>query len=880
MKLLDSAAYCGPGIWSARPAFWMIVDTGPAGSWAPARLGPAFAGGLTALLPGLREHGRDGVSLPQAGQDREALAAGRLLAHVALELLRLAGHGMGRGSAELLSEPQRVRVVVECFDAALSPPLVRFAVSLLLRLRAFALQGQDGPGEEWRRLVEDLGDFVKNLQARSLDLSTRALVEKGLERGIPWLRISPDAMFVQLGSGCFARRIMETSTCLDQGIGERICRNKQVTAQLLGSVGLPVPRQVRVAAPDQAVAAARVLGWPVVVKPVYLGKGMGVFVGLRSEAEVRQAAEKAFRYGPVVLVEQHVAGDDHRLLVVGGQLVAAARRLPAQVVGNGRDTVRQLVAAANRDPRRGIGFENLLVRLVLDDEALEQLRRVGLGPDSVLAAGVAVRLRGTANISTGGTAVDVTDQVHPDNRLAAEVAAAQSGLAVCGVDFISPDIGRSWQQVGGCIIELNQSPGLRPHQVANPRQDVTGPILDVLFPAARPARIPVAVVTGSNGKTTTCQMLARIFQTAGRVCGLATTQGVFLDGLLLKTGDLAGGAAGAAVLLQPRVEVAVLEAARKGLLRRGLPVDWCDVGAVLNVTGDHVGCDGIETIDDLARIKRLVAEGARQALVLNAEDPLCLAMASCSPASRHCLVAVSGVTPAIARHLADGGRAAVLERQSGGEMITFLTGGQRQAVLAIADIPAAHGGLAACNGTNALFAAAIAWEMGVETENIIAGLRSFQSTFESNPGRLNVYEGLPFRVVVDFAHNPDKYQALIDYAVGAAPSGRRIGVITSSGKRPDEHFRAIGRVCAGAFDHYLLARWEDPRGRGEWEVQELIRAALLGAGVEASRVEVCNREEEAVAKALELARAGDLVVLAVQEHRRCWEQLLRAGEKP
>jgi len=503
---------------------------------------------------------------------------------------------------------------------------------------------------------------------------------------------------------------------------------------------------------------------------------------------------------------------------------------------------------------------------------MAKLKKTGYSYKSVPGLNEVVYLSDTANISTGGTAIDVTDQVHPDNRFVAETAAFHLGLAVSGVDFITPDISRSWREVPGCIIEVNRCPGLRPHWIADPARDVVGPILDMLFPENQQARIPIAAVTGSNGKTTTCQMLAHILQSAGMKCGLATTQGIFINGTQIRSGDFAGNNGASIIFLDPQVEVAVLESARGGLLRNGLSFGHCEVGAILNIRDEHVGTDGVETVDELARVKRLVAEGARKAVVLNAEDDRCLAMASHSPAKKLCLVATDKDNRHVESHIAHGGQAVFLEEIDGRRHIVLFEGKRFLTVIETASIPASFNNMAFCNVENAMFAAAIAWEMGVSVDAIGEGLRTFQSSYDYNPGRLNIYDGLPFRVILDFAHNPTKYKAMVEFVDSLSTEGRRIIVISPSASRSDENLRQIAKECAGFFDHYFLARRDVPKmKRGEFGVQEFLHDALHSFGVDADCMTVCGIETEATQQALTFAKPGETLVLAVFDSSSCWE---------
>jgi cyanophycin synthetase len=874
MQITDSSYCYNPNIFAEKAVFWLQLHLGSLGKINTAGLGSSFARGLLTLLPGLMKHDLEaGIPFSSLLPQGQGLHLGRVVERIALELQRLTGNEVSWGTTIVKDTPEICLVVVECFDKALFPLVAQSSLFILNQLLPEPLRDKMEIPHNFD-LRRRLQMILQSLQAAGLDQSTKALVQKAQSRGIPWLRLSPTSCFVQLGSGCFARRIIETSTCLDDPIGERIAKNKHVTLQLLSEAGFLVPKQFVALSVQQAIQAARSIGYPVVVKPSHSGKGQGITTAIRFDAGVARAIEIAFKYGATAVIEQHVEGDDHRLLVVGGKLVAAAKRIPAHVKGDGVHSVAELIQLSNRDPRRGIGFQNLLVQLELNDRTLFLLKRAGYSPETIPRKDQIIALSDTANISTGGTALDVTAQVHQDNQYIAESVALHLGLAVCGVDMITPDISRSWREIPGYIIEVNHSPGMQPHWLTNPNQDVVGPILDMLFPAEKPVQMPIAAVTGSNGKTTTCSMLAHILRTAGMKCGLATTQGVFIDGHQTLYGDCAGANGARSIMLQKQLEVAVLESSRRGLLRNGLSCNFCDVGAVLNITSEHVGNDGIESIEELARIKRLVVESARRAVILNADDTHCLDMVAFSRAQRLCLVSTHSENNTVKAHVAQGGHAVVLSHENGLAHIVFMAGSRTISLLATNDIPATYGNRASCNISNAMFAAALAWEMDVPVDKIINGLHSFHTTFAMNPGRLNLYEGLPFKVVLDFAHNPAKFDALKQFIIKLPCKGRRIGVITSPGNRVDGHFQDIARVCAGVFTHYLLARWDDPRGRKEREVQTIMYHALLESGVNPANITICNTETEATERALSLAGKDDTVVLAVQNHSRCWQRIL------
>jgi cyanophycin synthetase len=643
-----------------------------------------------------------------------------------------------------------------------------------------------------------------------------------------------------------------------------------------------VPQQRLARSVDECVRQAQRLGYPVVVKPLDANHGRGVSINLTTDDEVRVAFEKAREHARTIVIETFLPGFDHRMLVVGGHLVAVAKRVPGHVVGDGTRTIAQLVEVVNSDPRRGIGHEKVLTRLEFDHQAERLLEQKGFTRDTVLPAGEVCFLRSTGNLSTGGTAIDLTDVVHPDNRDMAERAAKAIGLDVGGIDFITVDISRSYREVGGGICEVNAAPGFRMHVApteGKPR-DVAGPVMDMLFPPGTPARIPIAAITGTNGKTTTSRMLAHIHKMDGRKVGLATTDGVYIDGERTVVGDMTGPKAAQMVLRDPEVDLAVLETARGGLVRAGMGYRTCDVGAVLNVTADHLGLRGVDTVEQLAEVKRIVVEVARDVAVLNADDELCLRMADHTRATRIAYVTMNPRHELVRQHIAAGGMAMVLEEQIRGHMITLYDRGTHVPLLWTHLIPATLEGLALHNVQNAMFAAAVAHAQGVKVENIRQGLRTFDTTFFQAPGRLNVYDKLPFKVILDYGHNPAAMKAMGDMVRRMDVPGRRIGVVSAPGDRRDEDIAEIARAAGAAFDHIILRRDDDPRGRDRDEVPTLMSRALRDSGFAADKVQIIIDEAAAIDAALALAQPGDLLVIFGDNLTRSWKQVIyfRHGE--
>ncbi|HOU65244.1 MAG TPA: cyanophycin synthetase, partial [Thermomonas sp.] len=718
--------------------------------------------------------------------------------------------------------------------------------------------------------------FIRYAQRRALGPSTMSLVRAAEERGIPWLRLNEQSL-VQLGHGKYQQRIQATVTGRTPHIAVELASDKEETNKILGSLGLPVPRQVLVTSQTDAIKAARRLGGPVVLKPYNGNHGRGITINVSAEDDIRAGFEAAREHSRSVIVETYLAGDDHRLLVVNGELVAATRRTPGHVVGDGASTVAQLVEVVNSDPRRGVGHEKVLTKLKLDREAELMLERAGYTADSVPKAGEVVPLRSTANLSTGGTATDVTDIIHPDNRAMAERAVRAIGLDVGGVDFLSTNIAESYKAIGGGICEVNAAPGFRMHiapSEGTPR-DAAGPVIDMLFPPGTPSRVPIAAVTGTNGKTTTSRMLAHIAKMAGYTPGLTTTDGVYIDGQRTVEGDMTGPVSARMVMADPQIDFAVLETARGGLVRAGMGVAEVDVGAVINVASDHLGLKGIDTLEQLAEVKRIVVEVARECAVLNADDPNVLKMSAYTDAKVICYVTMNPSHPLVREHVRAGGRACALEAGVNGHMITLYDKGSHIPLLWTHLIPATLEGRALHNVQNAMFAASIAFSLGMKLDAIRHGLRTFDTTFFQAPGRMNVYGEHPFKVIMDYAHNAHATSVMADLAQRLDVGGRRIVVVAGPGDRRDEDLRDIAATVAGKFDHYIVRRDDGLRGRDGDEVPRIIARALEAAGVDASAISMIPDEQEAVDAALRMGQPGDLLVVFADALVRTWKQIIR-----
>jgi cyanophycin synthetase len=877
MKLLDSSVYLGPSIYAHFPVIRLTIDLGELEQWPSRKLGQAFVDGLLSALPGLREHGcsygAPGGFVRRLTED-EGTWLGHVLEHVAIELQNEAGSKVTFGKTRDAGAPGVYDIVYQYEQAEVGLEAGQLAMRLLHSLLPESLRpaGVLPPDFAFATAREE---FIRFTQRRALGPSTAALVRAAEERDIPVIRLNNQSL-VQFGHARYQRRIQATITSETRHIAVEIASDKEETNRILSTLGLPVPQQRLVYSEEEAATAAQKLRFPVVVKPYNGNHGRGVALDLKDGAHVRAAFLKAREISRAVIVESFVTGRDYRMLVVNGQLVAVAERVPGRVVGDGRHTVAELVEITNQDPRRGIGHEKVLTRLELDAQAERCLADRGYTRDTVPARDEIVPLRLTGNLSTGGTAIDVTDIVHPDNVEMAVRAIRAIGLDVGGVDFITGDITHSYKEAGGAICEVNAAPGFRMHVAPSegkPR-DVAGPVMDMLFPPGTPARIPIATITGTNGKTTTARMVAHVLKLAGRSVGLTTTDGVYINGQLTVKGDMTGPISARMVLRDPSVDVAVLESARGGILRRGLGYRKCSVGAVLNIQSDHLGLKGVDTLDQLAEVKRVVVEVAQDTAVLNADDPRCLRMADHTPAKHVCYVTQQIHYPLVKEHVRAGGRACALEEGVNGHMITLFDGGLHLPVMWTHAIPSTLDGRARHNVQNAMFAIAIAYALGVKVEDIRQGLRTFDTSFELAPGRTNVCDRHPFKVIMDYGHNAAAVRAMCDLADRIEVRGRRVCVLAAPGDRRDEDIVEIGRTAAGHFDFYLCRRDDGLRGRKSNEVPLMLRAALLEEGVPAQQVMVIPDEQEATSEALRMARPGDLLLLFADALARTWNQVL------
>ena len=883
LRLLNKSVYRGPHLFGALPMVRLQLDLGRLEAWPTDRL-PDFAERLVALLPGLGSHG---CSYKAAGgllrRLEEGTWLGHVVEHVALELQTLAGSPVTRGKTRSVKgRPGVYNVLFNYRFEAVGVAAGYAALRLVNSLLPEDLQGVAGVegGQTPFDLEAELAALKALVRRHALGPTTAALVREAGRRDIPVARLN-DQSLLRLGWGR-RQKILRASITGDTSlIAVETAGDKHLAKSLLAAAGVPTPRGTVVRTAAEAVAEAAKIRGPVVTKPLDGNHGRGVTVGLTTPEQVSWGFEQARVHGRRVIVEEQFHGRDYRILVINGAVVAVAERAPAQVVGDGRQTIAALIEALNADPRRGVGHEAVMTRVVVDEALRQRIAGEGLALDSVPTAGQIVRLRDTANLSTGGSAIDRTDVIHPVNAMIARRAAAVIGLDIAGIDFLAPDITRPVTDTGGGIVEINAAPGFRMHlePAEGQARNVAKPVIDMLFPDKRPARIPVVAVTGTNGKSTTVRMVAQILSRWGLTVGFTSTSGVYVGGERIVKGDASGPISARMVLADPMVDAAVLETARGGILREGLGFDRCDVGCVLNVTDDHLGLKDINTLEDLAAVKSVVTESvSRRGLsVLNGDDPQTLGIARYAR-GRVAFFSLRGgrdLSPYLQKHIAEGGIVAVLEPAAAGGELVILDGDRRLPLISVDAIPATLRGQAQFNVANALAAGLIAYGLRAPIDTIAAGLASFQSSFADNPGRLNIHDTHGFRIILDYAHNPAGIAALGELVQSLRPSyGQAIGCVSIPGDRRDADILAMGAAAMDLFDHVVFREKPDGRGRKPGEVLALLRRGALEAGGDPTHIECIPAEMAAIAACLNRARAGDLVVLLPTDVEAAWQQVL------
>lgn len=872
MRILDIKALRGPNYWSGyrKRLIVMRLDLEDF-EQRPTDKIENFTARLEEVMPSLVKHG---CSYQEAGgflrRVEEGTWAGHVIEHLALELQTLAGMDTGYGRTRETSETGVYNVVFSYIEEEAGRYAARAAVKLFEDLAA---------GVALEELKLALADDVQRLREIREDVrfgpSTGAIVQEAENRDIPHIRLNTQSL-VQLGYGVNQQRIQATVTGRTNMIAVDLASDKDATKKLLGSMGVPVPLGYQIVDEDELERIVERLGFPLAVKPLDANHGKGITVGLQTLEEVRAAFPLAQKYSRYVIVEQSLPGQDFRALVVNNRLIAVAERIPAHIIGDGKHTIKELIDITNFDPRRGYGHENVLTLIDVDAQTESLLAARSYTLDTVLGAGEVFRLKTTANISTGGTAIDRTDEVHPFNVSLFERIARIIGLDVAGIDVVAPDLSTPLTENGGGIIEVNAAPGFRMHLAPSEglARNVAEHVIDMLFPPGTPSRVPVIAVTGTNGKTTTTRLIAHILKNSGLSVGFTTTEGIYIGNSLIQPGDNTGPVSAQLVLKDPTVEIAVLETARGGIIRAGLGFDRCDIGVVMNVTVDHLGLKDIETIEDMARVKAVVprAVGRNGHAVLNADDELVFAMREDTP-GHIALFSMEEENPHIVEHTQEGGIACVFENG----YVTLLKGRWKVRVEKVINIPLTYGGRAAFMIQNVLAATLAAYLQNISIEDIRVGLTTFVPSVAQTPGRLNLIEMGDFTVLIDFAHNPAGMEALQRF-ISKFPNKTKTGVIGGTGDRRDDDIRLYGRIAAQMFTNVIVREDDDLRGRAPGETKRLVIEGLRSVNPDIP-VKEFRDGPEAINYALKNTRKGELLVILADNVSRSIELVSKFREQ-
>jgi cyanophycin synthetase len=842
MDISRIRALRGPNLWSTHTAIEAVVTCTPAECALQTRNG--FEGRLRVRFPGL--------SPLQPTGNADTVPMAHVLELAALELQAQAGCPVTFSRTTATLEPATFQVVVEYSEEAVGRLALELAESL-------CLAAQNDTPFDLQQALEQLRELDEDVR---LGPSTGAIAQAAVARNIPYRRMTQGSM-IMFGWGSKQRRIQAAEMDVTSAIAEAIAQDKQLTKKLLSAAGVPTPAGREVATPEDAWAAALEIGLPVVIKPKAGNQGKGVTVNITAREQLMAAYTTASEFSDDMLVERYIPGNDFRLLVVGNKLVAAARRDPPSVAGDGSLTIRELVEQVNKDPRRGQGHATSLTKIRFDDIALASLAAQGFHAESIPPKGKRVTLRHNANLSTGGSATDVTDDVHPKVAARAIAAAQMVGLDICGVDMVCNSILRPLEEQGGGVVEVNAAPGLRMHLSPSfgKGRAVGEAIISTMFGEHENGRIPVVAVTGTNGKTTTVRLISHLLAQSGLRVGMTNTDGVYIDGQRIDTGDCSGPKSARNVLQHPDVDAAVLETARGGMLREGLAFDRCDVAVVTNVgSGDHLGLSYITTVEDLAVLKRVIVQNIADTgvAVLNATDPIVVAMA------QHCRGSVTFFAldrnhPVMATHLAQGRCAVYVENNC----IVAAQGGVIKYQLPLANIPITLNGSIGFQVENVMASVAAVWGLGRDWATIQQGLSNFVNDSDNALGRFNLFNYRGATVIADYGHNADAIAALVR-AVESMPAKRRSVVISGAGDRRDEDIRQQTEILGHAFDDVVLYQDQCQRGRADGEVLALLRAGLN----QATRTQVIHEiqgEFLAIDTAMATLGEGDLCLILVDQ---------------
>jgi len=771
---------------------------------------------------------------------------GHVVEHIALEIQTLAGMNVGFGRTRETKTHGVYNVVFNYLEEKVGV----YAAKASVKIAEALIEGVEYD------LTDDIQKMREIREDVRLGPSTGSIVEEAVSREIPYLRLGRNSL-IQLGAGVNQMRFQATITCKTSNIAVDIACNKEQTKKMLDDASIPVAKGDICYDEEDLQDTIDTIGYPIVIKPLDGNHGKGASINVTNWEDAVKGLKHAKEYSRRVIVEKFITGFDFRVLVINNEVIAAAQRVPAHVIGNGKNTIQELIDTTNEDPRRGYGHENVLTEITIDKATERLIDNAGYTLESVLKKEEILYLKSTANLSTGGTSVDVTDLMHPENVFMAERISRVIGLDICGIDIMAPNLTQSLKENGGVILEVNAAPGFRMHLAPSeglPR-NVAAPVIDMLYPPGKPSRIPIISVTGTNGKTTTTRLIAHIVKNNGYRVGFTTSDGIYIQNHMMEKGDTTGPISAEYILKDPNVEFAVLETARGGILRAGLGFKVCDIGVITNIQEDHLGLSDIHDLKDLSRVKSVVVDSVKKDgwAVLNGEDENCLEIAN-SLACNVALFSMDENCPAIIEHCSEGGIAAIYENG----FITIKKGDWKIRVERATHIPLTLNGKAKFMIANVLAATLSAYLYGFKTEDIKQSLATFIPSAAHTPGRMNIFEFSKFKVLIDFAHNPTSYQGIEDF-LNSVEASRKIGIISGVGDRRDEDIMECARIAARMFDHVIIRQEKHLRGRSEKEIIDLIIAGL-NEGNPSVTYEIVSLEVEAIKHAISLAEEGTYIV--------------------
>lgn len=847
MKILKIQALRGPNIWSInrKKLIQMRLDLEELEQQPTDKI-PGFGERLEAMFPSMYSHRcSEGVPGGFFSRVKRGTWMGHVIEHIALEIQTLAGMDTGFGRTRETKTPGVYNVVFSYLEENVG----LYAAEASVRISEALISGAE----------YDLAADIKKMREIREDVrlgpSTGSLVDEAVSRDIPWIRMGTNSL-VQLGYGINQVRFQATITQYTSNIAVDIACNKEQTKRMLDNASIPVAKGSICVDLEDLQSTIDKIGYPIVLKPLDGNHGKGASINVTTWDDAVAGLAYAQKYSRRVIVEKFITGFDFRMLVINNHLVAAAQRVPAHVKGDGVHTIEQLIEIENRDPRRGYGHENVLTEIDVDRDTLDLLAKKNYTVETVPAKDEIVYLKSTANLSTGGTSIDVTDMVHPENIFLAERISRVIGLDICGIDIMADNLTQPLKENGGVVLEVNAAPGFRMHLAPSeglPR-NVAAPVIDMLYPPGKPCRIPIIAVTGTNGKTTTTRLLAHMVKNVGYRVGFTTSDGIYVQNHMLEKGDTTGPLSAEFILKDPTVEFAVLETARGGILRAGLGFSRCDIGIITNIKEDHLGLNDIENLDDLSRVKAVVVQSVKKDgwAVLNAEDEHCVKIAQ----TLSCNVAYFSLdehNPVIVAHCKKGGIAAVYENG----YVTIKKGDWKIRIERVTHIPLTLGGKARFMVANVLAATLAGYLYGFKTEGIRLSLETFIPSAALTPGRMNIFNFKDFKVMVDFAHNPAGYLAIEEY-LSNVDSPKKIGIIAGVGDRRDQDIRECGTIAARMFDHIIIRQEKHLRGRDAQEIVDLILSGVHSVDKSVT-YEIVPKEVKAIEHALSLAEPGTYI---------------------